>query len=280
MVKELQGPKTVFVISPIGTPGTSDHQRHLLTLEYIIKKALPPPTWHVIRADDEASPDSIGGKVIERIVESDLIVAVLTDQNANVFYELAVAHGYKRPVIHLMEAGQKIPFDVSDQRAIFYNLTDPASVDSAQSRLEEAARYLQDTEPNAKNPLTQYDAFKTISTSSTDDLGAVVAEALQGMSESISRLSRRIDAFDTRSINEQTNGSSYLGRWSERDILRRIDQIEVQLAGLENDEAADASRIRSLANERDLLLRLRRDRNRGRSFGVGQGKLSGSPSDA
>lgn len=259
MTKDVSGPKTVFVISPIGSTGTADHRRYRLALEYIVKKALCEPEWQVIRADSEEAPDSIGTKVIERILECDLIIANLTDENANVFYELAVAHGYKRPVIHMMEAGQKIPFDVSDQRAIFYDLTDPESVDQARIRLVAAAQYLQDSDVEARNPLSQYQAFKSISGASSSDAGSVVVDALQGMSASISRLAARIDSLESPRDARWTfeHAVAPAERLSEDEILIRLERLSSQLASLEQDEAIPESnkksRMRQLARERERL---------------------------
>jgi len=52
--------------------------------------------------------------------KSDLVIADLTYHNPNVFYELAVRHLNKKPVIHLIKKGEKIPFDINDRRTIFY----------------------------------------------------------------------------------------------------------------------------------------------------------------
>jgi CheY-like chemotaxis protein len=45
-------------------------------------------------------------------------LADLTDQNPNVFYELAIRHTTGKPVIHVVDAAQKLPFDIADLRAI------------------------------------------------------------------------------------------------------------------------------------------------------------------
>ena len=97
---------TVFVVSPIGEIGTATHKESKLVLDYVIRKALPAEEFEVIRADDEQASDSISVQIIRRIVESDYVVAVLSDRNPNVFYELAIAHGFAKPVIAMMSAGQ------------------------------------------------------------------------------------------------------------------------------------------------------------------------------
>jgi nucleoside 2-deoxyribosyltransferase len=182
--------KTVFVISPIGKVGTAEHRDAALVLNYIIKKAFTPPKWDVIRADQENSPDSITSQVIERIVSSDLIVADLSNHNPNVFYELAVAHGYRKPVIHLMQEGQKVPFDVVDQRVTFYDLTDPASVEGAQTQLTAAASWVQENPEQLRTPLSSYQAFATMSSSSADspEGKAAIADILEQILARLQRL--------------------------------------------------------------------------------------------
>jgi hypothetical protein len=56
------------------------------------------------------------------ILHDDLLIAVLTFQNPNVYYELAIAHAAARPLIILCEASHALPFDIKDQRVIFYDL--------------------------------------------------------------------------------------------------------------------------------------------------------------
>lgn len=187
------GTRSIFVISPIGSAGTPEHRRYRLTLDYIVKKAFLAPDWEVVRADEETSPDSITTQVIGRIVESDLIVADLTDHNPNVFYELAVAHGYKKRVIHMMQEGQKVPFDVVDQRVIFYDLSDPESVDKARAGLISSAKWLDDNPGQARNPLSAHDQFSAITNASGGGSeGRAVAEALETLAGQVARMQNRL----------------------------------------------------------------------------------------
>lgn len=195
------GKRTVFVISPIGSPGTTEHRRYWLTLEYIVKKAFQGDEWEVVRADEETSPDSITTQVIGRIVDADIIVADLTDHNPNVFYELAVAHGYQKPVVHLMQDGQNVPFDVVDQRVIFYDLADPESVDKAWRALSASVSWLDDNPGQARNPLSAYGQFSAISSEGSG--GAVVAEAIEDLSRRVSQLDRQIQVDRRHSRRSQ-----------------------------------------------------------------------------
>jgi hypothetical protein len=52
---------------------------------------------------------------------SDLIICVLTGNNPNVFYELAIAESAARPLIVLKHRYDDVPFDVKDVRFIEYD---------------------------------------------------------------------------------------------------------------------------------------------------------------
>ena len=190
-------PASVFVISPIGEPNTVAYRDARLVLEYIIRKALPAEEFDVVRADEETSPDSITEQVVRRIVESDFVIADLTDHNANVFYELAVAHGFGRPVVHLMAAGQHPPFDVSDQRIIFYDLTDPQSVDEAKTRLRMAIDHLAFSPDPSRNPVSAYRQFAAIEHSSSP------LDANEAVADSLSRILARLARIEQQTARDE-----------------------------------------------------------------------------
>lgn len=248
-------PKTVFVVSPIGSPGSVSAVNASLVLEYIIRQALQGPEWKVVRADEEKDPGSITHMVIKRIVDSDLIVADLTDHNPNVFYELAVAHGYKKPVVTIMTDGQKPPFDIIDMRTVFYDLANPASVHTAKVRLQESARAALDN-PNPTNPLVAYDMFSTASNQSdaspSDKLEFAMAQILARLAQIESRMEgenwnsatafapavstyvRHASArLDAELAGERTRVShSYVTRRAE--LTRQLSDLTSRIESLEN----------------------------------------------
>ncbi|KYK33270.1 MAG: hypothetical protein AYK19_14080 [Theionarchaea archaeon DG-70-1] len=54
-------------------------------------------------------------------MEDDLVIADLTEKNPNVFYELAIRHAVRKPVVQIIKHDEKIPFDVVTQRTIHYD---------------------------------------------------------------------------------------------------------------------------------------------------------------
>lgn len=71
--------------------------------ERLIQPTLAEVGYEVQRADTDLSQRNIMRKIIEGIANADLIVAELTGNNPNVFYELGVAHGLQKPVIMISQ---------------------------------------------------------------------------------------------------------------------------------------------------------------------------------
>ena len=67
-----------------------------------------------------ASARSIVGSIVADLYDSPIVLAVLTDHNPNVFYEIGVRHALARGTIMAIEHDQRIPFDLQDYGVIHY----------------------------------------------------------------------------------------------------------------------------------------------------------------
>jgi hypothetical protein len=111
-----------FVISPIGAEGSAIREHSDDVFDYIIKPAMEECGVEAARSDHLTQPGKITDQMFREILQTDLSIAVLTGLNPNVLYEIAVAQCAGRPVVLLAEKGQQMPFDVMDQRCVFYDL--------------------------------------------------------------------------------------------------------------------------------------------------------------
>ena len=175
-----------FVLSPIGDDKSVDRAAADQVIKHLIRKALGD-TYEVKRGDDDANPGAITPSIITAILEADLIVADLSGLNPNVFYELAIAHGYARPTVHIQKQGDKIPFDVKDMRVVRYNLADPDELEGAQKNLATSAEFARNSPEKVETPLTSSARFSRLS-ESTDP----VAESNLRVMEAIERLGRDV----------------------------------------------------------------------------------------
>ena len=172
--------KTCFVISPIGEDGTDIRKRADQVLRYIIREALEPRGYVVSRADDIAKPGSITTQVIESIWRSDLVIADLTDQNPNVFYELAVRHAMQRSIVHMIQGTQRIPFDIADFRTIYFDL----DLDGAAKARRELCAQVDEVEAGATcvTPVSLAGILVQLSSSSSEDK-VILRQLLEGFGE-------------------------------------------------------------------------------------------------
>lgn len=116
------GKNTCFVISPIGLPDTDVREHANDVFDYIIKPACDAAGVAAIRADQDTRPGKITDQMYDCILGDDLLIAVLTYYNPNVFYEVAIAEAAARPIILMIEQGATIPFDIKDRRVMEYDL--------------------------------------------------------------------------------------------------------------------------------------------------------------
>jgi hypothetical protein len=111
-----------FVISPIGQPDSEVREHADDVFDYIIKPAMDEVGMAVYRADHDQKVGRITDQMFQSILGDDLCIAILSFQNPNVYYELAVAQSAARPVIILNHKGHPLPFDLKDLRVIEYTL--------------------------------------------------------------------------------------------------------------------------------------------------------------
>ena len=124
-----QSPKSLppcFVISPIGDYG-SEIRAHMDTVFHCIIAPALSDSYRVQRGDHDPRPGRITEQLVGDILGNELIICVLTGNNPNVYYELAIAESAARPIIVLRHRGDVIPFDVKDVRYIEYDL-DPRRI--------------------------------------------------------------------------------------------------------------------------------------------------------
>jgi len=159
-VKKKKNLKKLFIISPIGQPGSETRKYFDKVRRHIIDPVASEKGYKTSRADNISRPGRITKQIIERLLKDDLVVADLTNKNPNVFYELAVRHAVHKPVILMGAIDDDIPFDVAAQRVIFYDL-DPDNITRGKKELArqissvESDKFIVDSPIESSVPLEQ-----------------------------------------------------------------------------------------------------------------------------
>ena len=128
--------KTCFVIGPIGAVGSAARKRSDQILKYLIAPVVEPLGYTVLRADQIPEPGLITSQVVDHVLNDTLVIADLTNRNANVFYELALRHAIAKSVVHLVDRLDGIPFDVAGMRTLPVAINDPDALNDAMRELE------------------------------------------------------------------------------------------------------------------------------------------------
>lgn len=156
--------KTCFVVSPIGSADSIERKHADLVLSSLIGPALEGLGLEVVRADRISKPGLITGQVIEHIAQAALVIADLSFANPNVYYELALRHAARKPVVQLIRTGDKLPFDVGQYRTVEIDMSDiyvlVPKLDLHRQEITRQARAAMDEGGNTESPLSQfYPAF-------------------------------------------------------------------------------------------------------------------------
>ena len=78
-----------------------------------------------MRADELFTTGSIVEQIWDQITKAALLLADLSGKNANVFYELGLAHAARKPVVFTSSNVEDVPFDLRHLRVIIYDIREP-----------------------------------------------------------------------------------------------------------------------------------------------------------
>lgn len=144
--------------------------------DIMVEKAIIPAVEEVFgigscfRSDHHHYLGVVTDKIADGIINSDYIIAILTDNNVNMMYELGFAHAFNKPTIILVPESDKdnIPFDIRSQEVClyYYNIDDKNNSISDQcSKIKSSlVNYLAAICSNShyNNPIQKYFSDKCI----------------------------------------------------------------------------------------------------------------------
>ncbi|RTL73887.1 MAG: hypothetical protein EKK36_12670 [Bradyrhizobiaceae bacterium] len=151
---------TCFYVAPIGD-SASDLRKHSdLFLGSIVEPAVEPFKLSVIRADAIDKPGVITKQIIEYLLKSRLVIVDLSHHNPNVFYELAIRHMMRLPVVQIIRQADRVPFDINQMRTIIIDDSDVYSlvpkIESYRSEISTQIRRALEDPDSVDNPITTY----------------------------------------------------------------------------------------------------------------------------
>jgi len=174
--------ETCFVIAPIGEPGSDTRKRSDVVLKYVISPAAEHCGYTALRADQISEPGLITSQVIQHIIDDPLVVADLTERNPNVFYELAIRHALRKPLVQIIKRGEQLPFDVVGTRTIPVDHRDLESVEEAKQEIIKQIESLKKRPQEVETPISVSIELQILRQSENPEKRSL-AELLSTMSE-------------------------------------------------------------------------------------------------
>lgn len=126
---------TCFVMMPFGDWFDRYYQE-------IYIPAIREAGFEAVRADELFSTGTVVEQIWEQVKKAKVLLADLTGRNANVFYELGLAHAAKKPVVFTAPTRDDVPFDLRHLRVIEYETREPEWADKLRRNVTE---YLKNT---------------------------------------------------------------------------------------------------------------------------------------
>lgn len=184
--------KTCFVVSPIGEAGSETRINADKLYRYIIKPVCESCGFKAVRVDQINETGSITQTIIDKLLSSELVIADISGQNPNVFYEIGYRNNTNKPIIHLKKIGESIPFDINTIRTFEYDLTDLDNVEEIKKRLEQTIKTFSfETQDNNSNQEEE----QSLKVFSQD-----VLNLLYQIQDSLTDLKEQISNKDTETI--------------------------------------------------------------------------------
>jgi hypothetical protein len=208
-------PKICFVISPIGESGDSVRTRSDELFEYIIKPAATARGYQALRADHIQKPGIITSQVIQHLMDDPLVIADLTGPNANVFYELAVRHAFRKPVVQIIDAEQPIPFDVAHSRTIKFKYPSLGSAEKARKEIEQQIKAVEEDPNEVDNPITQAVEVQSLRQSGNplEKSAADIMAMLQDLKTGLNEIQQKIKKGEVRFLAPQFAAENFSTGW-------------------------------------------------------------------
>lgn len=149
-------PKICYVIMPFSKTRSCSEEEWTRIFEDLIKPAVEQAGLGYVCRRSEATTGSIIKQIIEHLHDSDVVVADVTNQNANVFYELGVRHALKNRTIIIAQKRKHIPSDLLGYASHVYDWrTDGGRMD-LRKKIRQLLEHMEKDPDRSDNPVSDF----------------------------------------------------------------------------------------------------------------------------
>lgn len=182
-----------FVLMPISDVHGYEPGHFARVYEHLLKPAISAAGYEPVRADDAVKTDYIVVGIIQKIVESAMVICDFSARNPNVMYELGIRHAFNKPVTLIKDRRTEKVFDIQGLRYAEYD--ESLRIDSVQKDITKISSAIQETAKSGADGLNSVVQLAGIKPADVP-AGQTVSPDTQLLLSAIGALERRIDSFE------------------------------------------------------------------------------------
>ncbi len=175
---------------PFSTTKSCNEQKWTEIFEYIIKPTIEESGLGYVCERSVAGRQNTIKGILESLNQANIVIADLTDNNPNVFYELGIRHTLANRTILIAQREEHVPFDLRPYPVAFYSES-PAKIAEFKKDIKKKLADIETNPERADNPVADFLQLKNI------DIQAYEKSAnLRKLDALLSELSYNIDTID------------------------------------------------------------------------------------
>jgi hypothetical protein len=183
----------------------SDHWMHVI--DHLFVPAVEKAGFEAIRPSASGT-SMIHGRIVQHLIESNMVLCDLSQHNPNVFFELGVRTSLNKPVALVKDEHRSIPFDTAGLNTHAYS--SKLDIWDLPSQIEALATHLADSvrESDGTNPMWRHFGVAIAADRPAENLSPadarleLLVDRISGLED---RLERRTDSASAlRPVGEQT----------------------------------------------------------------------------
>ena len=149
-------PRTCYVIMPFSKTASCSTKNWTWIYENLFKKAVEESGLDYECKRSSATRGSIIKGIIHDLDESYVVIADLTDQSPNVFYELGIRHSLGPRTILVAQRRKQIPFDLRGYASHIYDWKSEKGRNELKRRIKALLKEIDQNPDRSDNPVSDF----------------------------------------------------------------------------------------------------------------------------
>ena len=181
--------KTCFIIMPFSDMEGYESGHFGRVYEHLIRPACVAAGVEPVRGDEVKGTNYIAIDILQRILNSDIVICDLSGKNANVMYELGIRQAFDLPVVLLKDKRTERVFDIQGLRTLDY--VESLRIDSVEQDRKSLAQAISATlklEAHEVNSLVSLLGIEKATLGSPTEVSAETALVLASLKDISARL--------------------------------------------------------------------------------------------